>query len=191
MKEKVLIYGGTFNPPTNAHQEIIRRCLALDEFNELWVMPSGDRIDKDKMAADKHRLAMLRLLKHERFADDKRFIISDFELKLPRPNQTYITVGALAINYPSNEFWFIYGADAYKNMPRWHSGEKLRRSLNMVIFERDGTVVPPADNIISMGNGIEGMSSSTVREAVSNNMPVNAFVCAGVRQYIDRNKLYL
>lgn len=50
-KKKVAIYGGSFNPPTMSHFEIMK--MVMDDiqvdgkpFDEVWMVPCGDRHDK-------------------------------------------------------------------------------------------------------------------------------------------------
>lgn len=71
MKE-IAVFGGTFNPPTLAHQEIIEACLQHPTFDEVWVMPSGERADKDITVEAEDRIAMLEAVKSDVFAGDER-----------------------------------------------------------------------------------------------------------------------
>lgn len=50
-RKKVAVYGGSFNPPTMSHFEIMRMIIddiKIDDksLDELWVVPCGDRRDK-------------------------------------------------------------------------------------------------------------------------------------------------
>jgi nicotinic acid mononucleotide adenylyltransferase len=58
-KRKILLFGGSFSPPTLAHEAIIAACLDMKDFDEVWVMPSGDRADKVIAIQDEDRLKML------------------------------------------------------------------------------------------------------------------------------------
>ena len=78
-KRNVLIFGGGFNPPTPAHEAIIGACLEMPQFDEIWLMPSGDRLDKSIDSEDRDRLQMLEIVKSERFGDNPRLHVSDFD----------------------------------------------------------------------------------------------------------------
>jgi nicotinate-nucleotide adenylyltransferase len=130
---KVIIFGGSFSPPTLAHEEIIRQCLALAGFDEVWLMPSADRADKIISAGEAERLKMLQILKNKVFKDP-RLQICDIEYRLPKPTQLNRTVQFLSQEYPNNEFWFVFGGDAYRDMPNWANGEWLQNNLNIIIF---------------------------------------------------------
>src|SRR5688500_12607443 len=99
-RRSILVFGGSFSPPTLAHEEILRRCLSLPQFDEVWAMPSGDRLDKTIPAEDEDRLAMLEIVKTERFANNPRLHVSAFELELPQPTNTFDTLHWLRAQFP-------------------------------------------------------------------------------------------
>ena len=50
-KKKIAVYGGSFNPPTMSHFQILT--MVMDQikvdgqkFDEIWMIPCGDRYDK-------------------------------------------------------------------------------------------------------------------------------------------------
>lgn len=47
-RPETIIYGGAFNPPTLSHVAILQAVLEFAEptQSEVWVMPSGTRLDK-------------------------------------------------------------------------------------------------------------------------------------------------
>jgi nicotinate-nucleotide adenylyltransferase len=195
-QKEVIILGGTFNPPTVAHQEIARGCLNETGFDEVWMMPTGQRRDKDIDTDHDVRLAMLGHMKQEVFADTDRLVVSDFELNLPIPTETSRTVGALAIAYPNKRFWFVYGADSYHNMPTWKDGEELQRTLPMLLIGRPGYMLPPeSDRVkhlaLSLDEAIASVSSTEVRNRAHARKPIGTLVCSSVHDYIMTNGLYL
>ena len=141
MKE-IAVYGGTFDPPTKAHEAIIEACLGDVRFDEVWVMPSGQRTDKPDMTSNEHRTAMLGLLATSVFGSSN-LRISDFEMKLPVPTQTTLTTTALEKTNPNCNFWYVFGTDSYYDMPNWEQGDYLQKKLGMLVVERVGYDTPP------------------------------------------------
>ncbi len=45
--KKILFYPGTFNPPHFGHVSAIMVSLNNINFDEVWIMPSGKRVDKE------------------------------------------------------------------------------------------------------------------------------------------------
>lgn len=188
---ETIIYGGSFNPPTIAHQTIMERCLMRDDVDEVWVMPSGVREDKQNQLSDELRLYMLELVKHDAFNDDPRLVISDFELDLPRPTMTHQTVQALEQAYPDRQFRYIFGADSLATMETWEHGERLRHQLGMLIVPRSGIEIVKTPNIeVVAGLAELEMSSSEVRARVAYDVSIEDMVCPAVQAYIDECRLY-
>jgi nicotinate-nucleotide adenylyltransferase len=190
---EVAIFGGTFDPPTRAHEAIIDTALKRTEIDELWVMPSGNRTDKPKMMPQEDRLTMLRLMKNETFQDEDRVTITDFEMRLPQPTQTSQTLEALKQAYPEHSFWFIFGADSYYDMPQWRDGERLQKELGMLLVPRSGYEMPVADNVVALSEQPEHLrdvSSTQVREKARLHQDISCFVCKAVASFLQRQHYY-
>ncbi len=190
---EVAVFGGTFDPPTLAHEGIVRACLQRKDIDEVWLMPSGVRRDKPGMESDQARLAMLGLLQQEVFHNHHKLTISDFELRLPQPTMTYTTVKALSEAYPEKKFWFVFGADSYANMHTWENGEKLRMTLGMLVVARQGYSLPPeTENVrhLEVAESKKGISSSKVREAIREKHPISHYVSDPIAQFVTKQGLY-
>lgn len=192
---EVAVFGGTFDPPTLAHERIVEACLESDEFDEVWVMPSGKRLDKPGMQDDKTRLEMLNIVRSESFGSDPRLIVSDFETKLPQPNQTFDTVRALRRAFRDRNFWFVFGADSYNTMDTWEGGDELKRSLGMLLVARAGEVMP------AEGGNIKHLkipdidqhtiSSTKAREALVAGATAEGYVSKAISSYLIERVVYL
>ncbi len=194
-RSKIVIFGGAFNPPTLAHESIIAALLARREFDEVWVLVSGDRLDKHIGISDKIRLEMLELVKATGFKNDPRLIISDFELRLPRPTKTYQTVQALEKTYPEKEFWFSFGADSYASILEWPHGAQLREMLTrLVLVSRSDQAVPvTGGNVIRLRivGDFKDVSSSEVRKLAASGLSIKDIVSEPVADFIRQNRLYV
>jgi nicotinate-nucleotide adenylyltransferase len=183
---KILIFGGSFSPPTLAHEAIMAHCLALPDFDELWVMPSGDRLDKTIAMNDQQRLAMLTIVKAERLGNNPRLKISDFELKLPRPTQTYQTIQALEKSFPASKFWFVFGIDSYLSMPTWPHGAELQSRLPVVLFTNSQAELK-AGNVqasFALDEAFKDVSSTLVRQALKTGADLTRFVSPPIAAYL-------
>lgn len=191
---EIAIFGGTFNPPTLAHEAMIGAALMRNDIDEVWVMPSGSRIDKPDIQADEKRIGMLMLLKTASFDNDPRFKISDFELSLPRPTQTYRTVKALKRVFPGHHFRFIFGVDSYLDMPNWDYGEQLKTEIDVLLVERAGYERPPENNKVSyleVPGAVElALSSTEVRQSLALGRCISGMVSPELENYLKKNQLY-
>lgn len=189
MKE-VIVFGGSFNPPTLGHVEIMRHCLAQSEIDEVWVMPCGQRKDKAFTATDEQRLEMLHEIKNDVFGGEKRLVITNFEMNLPAPTETIKTLGALGVKAPDTRFWFAFGVDAYRSMESWDFGAWMKHELPMYLVPRDGDEPPEAPNVRVLPP-VSDVSSTLVREAVAENRPASKYVPQIIEQYIAASQLYV
>lgn len=189
-ERSVAIYGGSFNPPTSAHETIVRACLDVNFIDEVWLMPSGVRADKDFETTDAQRLEMLNIVCRSEFSRSP-VTVSTLEFTLPRPTQTWRTVRALKQQHPDTDFWFVYGADAYRDMPNWEGGERLQRDIATLVIPRDGLDVPESPTVKKIHAAItDGVSSTEVRVRAGDGLSIDTLVCSGVASYIYEHGLY-
>jgi nicotinate-nucleotide adenylyltransferase len=191
-KRKVLVFGGSFSPPTLAHEAIIEACLLLPQFDEVWVMPSGDRLDKTIAATDKDRLNMLEIVIGAKSAAEPRLKLSDFELRLPRPTQTSQTFPMLARAFPDTEFWLAVGRDSYLSMPEWPDGKSLQRTLRLVVFYSGDAAGLDASNVtaVQLPQAVSDVSSTVARRSIAAGSHADVGVSQPVLDYIKQHNLY-
>ena len=59
MSKNIAVYGGSFNPITKAHIEVIQELGKLEWFDEIWVVPCGRRRDKPDLISGETWLEMM------------------------------------------------------------------------------------------------------------------------------------
>lgn len=187
---ETIIFGGSFNPPTLAHSKIIEACQVQCPESEIWVMPSGPRIDKANQLDVDHRInlinAMIDELPNKTGVDISEIEIHDVQTR------TLETVNKLNKQYPDREFKYIFGADSYASMPGWIGGQELQRTLPMLIIPRLGVAAVNLYNSTKyLEVSIPEISSTEVRQKITKNQCIKGLVCKGVADYIRQHKLYL
>jgi len=196
---RVGVYGGTFDPVHIGHLAIaeeVRWALALQQvrfvpaaLQPLKGVPPG--------AAPVQRLAMIRLA----CADNPAFVPDDLELRRPPPSYTVETLEHLRARFGSGvELWFIVGADAARELPRWRRVADLVTIARLAIVERPGHAFDPIafEQAVPAGVGryvlLQGphldLSSTEIRRRVATGRPVRYLVPEAVRQYIADQGLY-
>jgi nicotinate-nucleotide adenylyltransferase len=136
---------------------------------------------------------MLELVRHEVFADDERLKITDFEQRLPQPTQTHQTARVLEAAYPADDFWFVYGADAYHAMLTWERGAELRQRLGMLLVARSGFELPVETarlRHLALAEATDGLSSTEFRRTRQAGGAAAGLVCEAVERYIQTQSLY-
>lgn len=196
---RVGVYGGTFDPIHIAHLAIAeeaRWALALQQvrfvpaaLQPLKGVPPG--------ATPAQRLAMIRLA----CADNPAFVPDDLELRRPPPSYTVETLEHLRARFgPGVELWFIVGADAARDLPRWRRVADLLTLARLAIVKRPGHTFDPItfEQAVPAGAGryrlLDGprleLSSTEIRRRVATGRPVRYLVPEAVRQYIADQGLY-
>ena len=58
--KKIGFFGGSFNPPTSAHYEIVKCAKEKFYLDKVVVVPMGDKYQKKELATFEHRFNMLK-----------------------------------------------------------------------------------------------------------------------------------
>lgn len=178
-----IVYGGSFNPPTKAHKEIINKLFTLFKPNNLIVVPVGNSYKKENLIDEKDRYNMVKLL-------DDRITISDIEF-----NNTYLGTYHLLkeLNKAYDDLYYVIGADNLDKLSSWIESEKLLNEYKFIVFNRKNNDLKGIINklypnninnfiIVEMDNDI---SSSSFRETKNKEL-----LTKEVYEYIVKNKLY-
>ena len=89
---RVGLFGGTFDPPHNAHVALARAALEALQLDELRWIPAGAPWQKARaITPAAHREALVRLA----IAGERRLVLDRIELERPGPSYTIDTVRAM------------------------------------------------------------------------------------------------
>jgi len=182
-KQETIIYGGAFNPPTLAHQAILRACVeyAQEQQAEVWVMPSGDRQDKTIPTSRELRLAYVNAMIESVNCEVTTPEVVTTELDRSTLVETYDTIKELEGEYPGRRFTFVFGADSTETMASWKGGEELLKSLSMLVIEREGSIVNPLARLaVRMKVQAPNISSTQVRQRLAAGVSIDDLVAAPV-----------
>lgn len=196
---RVGVYGGTFDPIHIGHLAIaeeVRHTLGLQQVR---FIPAAHQPLKDDppQASASHRLAMVRLA----CADNPAFVPDDCELRRPPPSYTIATLEHLRAELgPSVELWLVIGADAARELPRWHRIDAILDLARLAIMARPGCPFEPAalEQAVPASVGrymfLDGphldLSSTDLRRRLAMGRPIRYLTPDSVRQYIVEHSLY-
>lgn len=198
--KKIVIYGGSFNPPHIGHAVALETVLRLFECTEVWVMPSANRIDKPDLVDGKHRYRMLEIMLKEFFSSPRNETkipvkLSRMEIDRSKLTTTLDTKRDLEKTYPNVEFWFLIGSDLLFDIEtRWVSGEELYGSAHFLAIKRPGFPAPkkPPQHLVLLEKGTVWpmVSSTLVRHLIREGHSPLPYVSLGVADYIKKHRLY-
>ncbi len=196
---KYAIYGGSFDPIHRAHVSLAYYATRELDLDELYFVPTFVNPFKQgrKTTPGEQRLEMVERILHY----DKSFRVSDVEVKKGGPSYTYETVSYF-MDHLDGELHFLCGWDSLLEIDTWYKGEELLRNITLVtgrrpgsddhdgmdkikeFREKYGTLIyvldfPPID-----------ISSTHIRNNVSEGKPISDMVLPEVEEYIVEHNLY-
>lgn len=183
-KQEVILYGGAFNPPTLAHQAILRACVeyARTRNAEVWVMPSGDRADKTISTSRELRMAYIATMLAAINTEGVKTDILTSELDRAVQVETYDTVVELEHRFPDKQIRWVFGADSTETMGGWDHGDWLLENLDIIAIERVGSAINPlAKHAITLAtNAPPNLSSTLVRNRLAEGLEIEDLVGAEI-----------
>ena len=132
--QKVLLYGGTFDPPHNGHMNNLRAALELVRPDKAIVMPAG--IPPHKKASTtpgKVRLAMCQCFT----ALSPAVEVSDWEITQGGRSYTVHTLEMLRDAYPGAELYLCVGSDMLLTFTQWYRWQDMLAMAALVVESRE------------------------------------------------------
>lgn len=195
---KIGLFGGTFDPPHNAHIAVAKKALELFSLDEIIFIPAGDPPHKrNREKTNRHiRLKLTELA----VSSVPNFSVSSYETELNCPSYSLNTVKHFKSLYSFCEFYFIIGGDSLKDLPTWWHYRELIELTSFIVFARPDA---PKNDILSLFCGDEkpprifysdslcmDISSSAIREKIKNGEDVSSLLAPEVLSFIKKEKLY-
>ena len=136
---RIAFFGGTFDPPHRGHMAIARAAITRLALDQVLVAPVATQPLKGGSghSSFEDRLAMVRLA----VAGEPGLVASDVDAPLPgsRPNYTIDTLRRLRKHLqPTDELFFLLGADSFLTLRRWHNCTELLLFCNFIVAGRPG-----------------------------------------------------
>lgn len=194
--QKLLIFGGTFDPPHIGHvvqPERVREALGFDA---VVYLPTGQSPHKQGKAQTD---AALRLgMVQAAVADQPRAVVSDLELLRPPPSYTVDTLEALKQQtQPDAQMRLLIGADQARVFDHWHKANRICELAEPVVMVR------PPDSIATLTETMPphwhprfiqvpamDISATGIRQRVAEGKPIDNWVPTDVAQVIKEQGLY-
>lgn len=128
----IALFGGSFNPPHRGHYEMARRVARRKTIDEVWVLPTYRHPFGKKMTPFEERLNLCRKM----FKGLKKVEVKDREKKLGGKSYTIRLIRHLLSKHPSWTFYWVMGADTYRQRHLWKDFEEIRKKVGFIVFPR-------------------------------------------------------
>lgn len=203
------LFGGTFDPIHIGHLDVARAARAALGLDVVLVAPA--RVPPHRtapQASAAHRFAMTALA----LEDEPGLIVSDVDMESTGPSYTADTLARLrAAGLDLSRLVFIAGADAFRDIESWKDYPNFLSLCHFVVVSRPDVPVaglrqqlpalagrmhdtpctwPAQPSILLVDASTAPVSSTIVRRALAEHLPLDGLVPAGVATYISRTGLY-
>ena len=203
---KILLYGGTFDPPHNGHLNNLRAAAARVRPDRVVVMPAGLSPFKQRTSAP----GALRLEMYGCFRaladspDIPQLEVSGWEIaqaEAGKRNYTVLTVEKLAQENPGAQLYLAIGSDMLLSFDGWHRWQDILRLAHLVVTSRNvgddpelhamaRQLDPTGARILFAPVQALPMASSALRARLADGEACEAELPEPVRTVIRREKLY-
>ena len=132
---KILIYGGSFNPPHKGHRNAAAYAAQRLKADKLLIIPDCQPPHKEMergAPSPEQRLEMCRLA----FAGVRGAEVSDIEIRRGGKSYTSDTLRSLREEYPDAELWLLVGSDMFGTLAEWHEAEYIFSTAKIGAFPR-------------------------------------------------------
>lgn len=181
-----IVFGGTFNPPTIAHENAIKKVLETLDVERLIMVPVGGKYHLKQVDLNEHRFAMCKLV-----ADKLGVEVSRLELDSEKYKGTYHLLKSMDLK----DSKFLIGSDNLEQLDKWIDPEKILNEFGLVVLNRGTDLNEIIDsskllkkykqNIVVIEDFDEDVSSTMFRTDLDFDL-----VSEEVKQYIIENDLY-
>jgi nicotinate-nucleotide adenylyltransferase len=210
---KLGILGGTFDPIHLGHLRLAEEVGEAFNLEKLYLIPASSPPHKggEEVAPFHHRFEMARI------AVEGSSLLTALDLEGRRKGLSYSieTLKEFHRFYPSDlELFFVLGTDAFLEIETWKDYRDLFSNAHFVVIQRPGIafgktrahlsslgipfrekgegrfVGPSGHEVIFMETTVMDISSTQIREKVSEGKSIRYLVPEGVRCYISKTGLY-
>ncbi|PKN58364.1 MAG: hypothetical protein CVU56_05685, partial [Deltaproteobacteria bacterium HGW-Deltaproteobacteria-14] len=183
-RRRVLLYGGSFDPPHLGHVMAATWALALERFDEVRLVPAfghpfGKRLTPFLLRCNMVAAAVAHL--------GPRVRVEAIEGELPAPSYTIDTVNALSAREPGVAWTLMMGADAWADRRKWKAWDALEAKVSTLVVGRAGA--PDPDGVVAETK-LPDVSSTEVRRRAAASVAFDRLVPAAVTDLIRAHGLY-
>lgn len=133
---RVAVYGGSFDPVHNGHLAIANTLVERFELDEFIFIPAFHAPHKVRLKPTSayDRFAMLCLITENM----PNISVSKMEVEAPERPYSVETLTRFHTERPTDEIYFVMGADSWMDIRTWREWEKVLSLSNHIVVNRPG-----------------------------------------------------
>ena len=181
--KQILIFGGTFNPLSRAHGDLIRYLKRIFKPEKVIILPTGNGFFHSRKHFDENSILPLDLrlkILNEYKKRNKNIEIELIEVE-GITSKTYDSLNYLQSKYPDYELLFCFGTEKADELVRWYKIEELLEKYRIVLIRRNfddfGNLFMGNEFLkkhkedfilVDSKDDLQDISSTKIREAIKN-----------------------
>lgn len=185
MKERIILFGGSFDPIHEGHISIAKNAKEVLNCNRVIFIPAKNPRWKKGVTPTKDRLEMLK----RGISGHSDFTISNFEINSnARVNYSIDTIRYFSSLYKGSELFFLIGYDQLNRLHEWKDIDEIIKLVHIVAVVRPNAPLNIKNknkyNVMVIDNISYYISSTDIRTLKKIDVPIS------VLEYIHDNNLY-
>lgn len=140
MKEKIGIFGGSFNPIHAGHLNSLRMVMDKNKLTKVFVVPNNKNPlrQEAEMPSGEDRINMIKLA----IKDEKGVSVDEQEVSRGGVSYSIETVRYYESKYGSENIFLIMGADTFEALDQWKNFEDVLKATNLIVTTRPHSELP-------------------------------------------------
>ena len=137
-KEKIIVFGGSFNPLSKAHGDLIHLLVNNYKPDRFILLPSSDEFIKEKKHFQEEDIIPLnkRLKILKEFNKRNRKIEIEL-IEINNPSfKTYDSLMFLKNKYKDSDIYFALGSEKLTNLHNWYKINELLKYFKLIVLKR-------------------------------------------------------
>lgn len=166
------------------------------DLDQIWfvISPHNPLKKKQSLLSVSFRIEMVELA----IKEFDRFKVCNAEINMPQPSYTIHTLAFLSEKHPTYNFSLIMGADNLLSFNKWKNFNQILENYTLYVYPRNGyekEFIPEEllkfkEKIFFTKAPIIEISSSFIRNAISEKKDIRFFMPLRVSEYIDKQQFY-
>jgi nicotinate-nucleotide adenylyltransferase len=200
-REKIGVFGGSFDPVHLGHLTIAQDAVEQLELDRLIFVPAAVPPHKQekRLADGRYRFDMLRLATESNLS----FEVSDLELRRGGVSYTIDTISQLQAEHPGADLFFIIGLDSLAELHLWYKIDEILERCTVVPLARGGEDPERVAGEIRLSKDWKNrllqrmihiheveISSSEIRMRLAEGLSIRYLVPPEVEMYIAEHGVY-
>jgi len=187
---KIGVLGGSFDPVHNGHLVVAKEVLDRLGLDKVFFTPASQQWQKNASTSPADRAQMVKLA----IADSPNFELCTIDIDRGGPTYTVDTLSDLHKQNPSDDFYFVLGADAFASIETWRNFEHIPELARLVVVSRPGHAIEVPDSLRGKIDVVEipalDISSSQCRALAETGIDLTGLVPNSVNAYIRECHTY-